>query len=283
MGIGKDTLLEPIRYAVGDGNFKEAGPRDILGRWNYWLKSVVLRINEAHDLGEFDRFKFYDHMKNYIAAPPETLMVDEKYLRQYYILNRCGVVITTNYKMDGIYLPADDRRHYVAWSERAREEQRFAGSYWSDLYDWYGEGGNENVAAFLMQRDISRFDAKAPPPKTEAFWAIADANRAPEEAELADLLDKLDHPNAISLRMLQGVADDIGNGFADWVQDARNRRAIPHRMERCGYAPVRNPDATDGLWKLFGKRQAVYAKRSLPPREQITAARALGQPSQHSQ
>ncbi len=26
MGIGKDTLLEPIRYAVGDGNFKEAGP-----------------------------------------------------------------------------------------------------------------------------------------------------------------------------------------------------------------------------------------------------------------
>ncbi len=169
-------------------------------------------------------------MKNYIAAPPETLMVDEKHLRQYYILNRCGVVITTNYKMDGIYLPADDRRHYVAWSERAREEQRFVGSYWSDLYEWYREGGNENVAAFLMKRDIGRFDAKAPPQKTEAFWAIADANRAPEEAELADLLDKLDHPNAISLRMLQGVADDIGNGFADWVQDVRNRRAIPHRM-----------------------------------------------------
>jgi hypothetical protein len=29
------------------------------------------------------------------------------------------------------------------------------------------------VTAYLLQCDISKFDAKAPPPKTEAFWAIA--------------------------------------------------------------------------------------------------------------
>jgi hypothetical protein len=37
-----------------------------------------LRINEARDLGDFDRFKFYDHMKAYCAAPPDVLRVDEK-------------------------------------------------------------------------------------------------------------------------------------------------------------------------------------------------------------
>src|SRR3954453_9484313 len=34
---------------------------------------VILRISEARDLGEFDRFQFYDHMKSYTASPPDTL------------------------------------------------------------------------------------------------------------------------------------------------------------------------------------------------------------------
>ena len=116
-GIGKDTLLEPVKHAVGHANFQEVSPKQVMGRFNGFLKSVILRVNEARDLGEFDRFKFYDHMKIYTASPPDTLRIDEKNLREYNIFNCCGVVIATNYKTDGIYLPSDDRRHYVAWSE----------------------------------------------------------------------------------------------------------------------------------------------------------------------
>ena len=115
-GIGKDTLLEPVKHAVGPWNFVEVSPQQMLGRFNGFLKSVILRISEARDLGDIDRFAFYDHMKAYTAAPPDVLRVDEKNLREYSILNCCGVVITTNHKQDGIFLPADDRRHYVAWS-----------------------------------------------------------------------------------------------------------------------------------------------------------------------
>ena len=121
-GIGKDTMLEPVKHAIGPWNFQEASPRQVLGRFNGFLKAVILRISEARDLGEFDRFKFYDHMKAYTAAPPDTLRVDEKHLREYAILNVCGVIITTNHKTDGIYLPADDRRHYVAWSDRTKDD-----------------------------------------------------------------------------------------------------------------------------------------------------------------
>jgi hypothetical protein len=42
----------------------------MLGRFNSFAKSVILRINEARDLGEYDRYRFYDHMKAYTAAPP---------------------------------------------------------------------------------------------------------------------------------------------------------------------------------------------------------------------
>jgi len=60
-----------------------------------------------------------------------------------------------------------------------------------------------------------------------------------------------------------------------WLDDRRNRRAIPHRLEKCGYVPVRNPHADDGLWKIAGKRQAVYAKAALPLRDQLAAAAKL--------
>ena len=81
-------------------------------------------MSEARDLGDVNRFQFYDHMKAYTAAPPDVLRVDEKNLREHSVLNCCGVIITTNHKADGIYLPADDRRHYVAWSDLTKDDFR---------------------------------------------------------------------------------------------------------------------------------------------------------------
>jgi Family of unknown function (DUF5906) len=193
-GIGKDTLIEPAKRAVGPWNVFEVSPQHMLGRFNGFVKSVILRVNEARDLGDVDRFAFYDHMKAYTATPPDVLRVDEKNLREYSVLNCCGVVITTNHKSDGIYLPADDRRHFVAWSDLSKDD--FAQDYWTRLWSWYDRGGDRHVAAYLAELDISKFDPKAPPPKTAAFWDIVDASRAPEDAELADVLGRLRNPDA---------------------------------------------------------------------------------------
>ncbi len=275
MGIGKDTILEPVKAAVGPWNFTEASPTQICGPYNAYAKSVILRISEARDLGEVDRYSFYDHTKTLTAAPPDVLTVNEKHIRQYPILNVCGVVITTNYKTDGIYLPADDRRNFCAWSDRTKEDARFAGDYWTDLYRWYHEGGNAAVAAFLRARDISKFDAKAPPPKTPAFWAIVDANRPAEEGELADLLDGMSRPGAFTLRGLQREADRVDSPLHEWLLDRKSRRALPHRLEKCGYVPVRNPDASDGLWRSAGSRQVIYAKVGLTLPEMLADARGM--------
>jgi hypothetical protein len=269
-GIGKDTLLEPVKYAVGPWNFIEVSPQQVLGRFNGFLKSTVLRVSEARDLGQSDRFKFYDHMKAYTAAPPDVLRVDEKNLREHSIFNCCGVIITTNYKADGIYLAADDRRHYVGWSDLTKED--FPPSYWNALWGWYARGGIWHVAAYLAELDISSFDPKAPPSKTQAFWDIVDAHRAPEDAELADVLDRMGNPDATTLNRIESVA----NGeFKIWIMDRKNRRIIPHRLEKCGYVHVRNDGAKDGLWKINGARQVIYAKSTLSIRDRHTAADGL--------
>jgi hypothetical protein len=273
-GIGKDTLLEPVKYAIGPWNFGEVSPVQILGRFNGFLKSVILRVSEARDLGEFDRFRFYDHMKAYTTNPPDTLRVDEKNLREYSIINCCGVIITTNHKTDGIYLPAEDRRHYVAWSNRTKDDFGFRGCYWNDLWSWYASGGIGNVCAYLQQRDLSKFDPKAPPSKTNAFWAIVDAGRAPEQSELADTLERLGNPKAVTLREILNYT--VNTDFGDWLADRKNRRVIPHRLEQCGYVPVRNPDdKRDGQWRINDRRQTVYAQATLSLRDQIVAAQQL--------
>jgi hypothetical protein len=270
-GIGKDTLLAPVRTAVGPWNFQEVAPKVMLGNFNGFAKSVILRVSEARDLGDVNRYMFYDAIKTYAAAPPDVLRVNEKNLREYYVANVCAVIITSNYKSDGLYLPADDRRHYVAWSDLTIAD--FADGYWNSLWGWYGSGGDEDVAAYLSALDISGFDPKAPPAKTPAFWAIVDANRAPEEAELADALDKLGWPDVLTLG---DIMREVGSsGFADWLADRKNRRAIPHRFERCGYAPIRNDAAKDGLWVIRGTRQVVYARTELSMRDRFAAASAL--------
>jgi hypothetical protein len=277
-GIGKDSLLEPVKRAIGPWNFAEVSPQHLLGRFNGFAKSVILRVSEARDLGDVDRFGFYDHMKTYTAAPPDVLRVDEKHLREYAVFNVCGVIITTNHKSDGIYLPADDRRHFVAWSDLSKDD--FAPTYWTNLYAWYDSGGASNVAAYLATLDLSTFDAKAPPPKTEAFWSIVDANRTPEDAELADALDTLGKPDVTTLR---GIASVAADEFKAWLGDRRNSRKVPHRLEECGYVPVRNPSAQDGLWKVGHKRAVIYARKDLTYRDSVTAAEACLSAGQSSQ
>jgi hypothetical protein len=277
-GIGKDTICEPVKYAVGPWNFSEVSPKVICGRFNGYIKSVILRISEARDLGDLNRFEFYEHMKTLTASPPDVLRVDEKHLREYAVLNVCGVVITTNYKTNGIYLPAEDRRHYVAWSDLTKDD--FSAHYFKKIYHWYEhEGGYRHVAAYLRQRDVSDFDPKAAPPKTEAFFDIVDANRSPENAGLSDALERVEMvsegirlPDAVTIDMIAAVADaDTGT----WLRDQKNRRKIPYHLESCGYVPVRNESAKDGLWKIHNKRQAVYGRNDLSPSERMKAARVL--------
>jgi len=52
-------------------------------------------------------------------------------------------------------------------------------------------------------------------------------------------------------------------------------QSIPHRTQSCGYLPIRNDAAKDGMWKIEGKRQAIYARSDLSVADQLQAPRAL--------
>src|SRR5262249_54527601 len=64
-------------------------------------------------------------------------------------------------------------------------------------------------------------------------------------------------------------------GTAEWLTDRKSRRAFPHRLERCGYVFVCNPNAKDGYWLIEGARQPVYARVTLSDVEKFKAATEL--------
>jgi hypothetical protein len=104
-GIGKDAVIEPLKRAIGGWNFKEISPEALLGSFNEYVQSVALRISEIKDLGDIDRFAFYEVTKTLMAAPPDTLRCNPKYVKPYHVMNVTGVIMTSNYKVSGLYLP----------------------------------------------------------------------------------------------------------------------------------------------------------------------------------
>jgi uncharacterized protein DUF5906 len=274
--IGKDTLLEAVVRTVGEWNFQNIKLNHLAGKNNSFLKALIVRLNEARDVGEqgtVDRYRLYDHMKDLLAAPPNTIRVNEKYINEYFILNRSAMVITTNYR-DALYLPPDDRRHYVAFSERRGEE--FPAAFWNEFWGWYEDGGFAHVAALLHQHDLSGFDPKAEPPKTDAFRYMVSADLTSEYSDIADTIDRLkdadgQRPDALTIAELIVVAPEL-----EWLRTLKMRRVMRRRLEDNGYAIVVNPDAkTDNMWAIDGKRQAIYARAELNQTQRLIAARKL--------
>lgn len=272
-GIGKDSYLIPARRAVGPWNFRDVSALRAFEKAhaeNSFLEAVILRINEAHDLGD-KRFSFYERTKDWHAAPPETLMIRDLWIKQHPMINLVNAVITTNHRTDGVYWPPEDRRHYAAWS--ACLPQDFTVEYWNDLHNWLAAEGAEHAARYLATLDIRDFNPKAPPPKTEWWHTVVNANLVPEASGLRDLLDHmavpdvLDDtimllPDAVTPTMLVRSAQRSGDRqLAAWLADAKNRRTIPHRLEQVGYTIYRNPASEDGYWKVGGKRQPVYVRK----------------------
>ena len=291
--IGKDMSLVPARFAVGTWNFRDILLNDLVGKNNDFLCSVIVRVNEARDVGDanrgrIDRYGLHDHMKALMTSPPETHRINRKYIPEYVSLSRAGFITTSNHD-DALYLPANDRRNAVAKSECTRAD--FAPEYFDELTHWYYyEGGINHVVAYLQQYDLSNFNPKLAPPKTEAFWSMVSADRGSDHGELTDAIEALGEqlgkkqgkkpdahgnygfPAALTITMLLTVAPSL-----EWLTDRKTSRAISHRIRRCGYVATLNRNALEsgGLWKITGKRTIIYARVELTPDQRHDAACAL--------
>jgi hypothetical protein len=256
-GIGKDTLLLPLHWAVGAANYRTIKPSELLGTYNPWVATRILQISESRNLGDSDgrvsKYEMYESTKDLCAAPPPTLACVDKYVARIEVANVLRLILTTNHEIDGLYLPPQDRRYYCAWSDAGALPEAESKA----LYAWYAAGGDEAVAYYLSHLDISSFNRAAEPPRTEWWHLLVDEGNPHDANPVADAVEAAGNPAWVTLELLIARG---GTTASSWLANPTNSGTpLSRALSKCGYRKLLNPAEKRGRWKINGKLVRVYA------------------------
>lgn len=264
-GIGKDAAMLPVRSAVGAWNTQGIDPDELFSPYKPWLQTLMLVVDEVRPTkDEFHSSSMYNILKPMIVAPPDTLPLNDKYAKLRYVINVLRVFITTNDWM-AMYIPPEDRRMFIMHSTLKQKWHEAEGkpNYFDDLFRWFEQGGAENVAAWLMQRDISNFNPKAQVEKTVGWEAVANTWGEPEDA-IGLALEALQTPAVVFPAELLRLQFDGQEEVAGMIKSPRK---IGHRMQRSGYIAVKPPNG-ELRWK-FGEGGAAFTSRMVFVRQEV--------------
>lgn len=290
-GIGKDTAMQPLRIGVGEYNAKEIDPDAVTGQYSGHLKAVLLVINEVRPHDEDHKSSnFYNQLKPLLAAPPEMLPMHLKYANVIYVRNLCHVVLTTNEPLT-MYIPKEDRRFCVLTSPLPDPKVHpvFPKDYFNKLWAYLTRGGTNCVIRWLLDRDLSGFDATEPPVMTDGKQAIINSAHQIRRTAVDDLIENyfeywqeycetdvkpiktsgdgdgnFDFKNKPIVIFAKDLYDflDAGSYFDDapLLRKMMAAKNFHFKMDEHGYDMIKNPFAAQWKCKKFRSRAAFVGK-----------------------
>lgn len=257
-GVGKDTLFEPLRAAIGRRYVREIGPPQLTASFNKWLVGCKLVI--VQEMHNFERRATMNLLKPLVAAPPEALSVNLKGVQEFFVPNLLSTVFFTN-ENDALAIQNGDRRYFIAWNDGEPQPKAF----YDEVWDWYRAGGIEQVMRWLLSRDISRFNAKGRAPETEAKDAMRKESRAPLQEWIEDGVEGREHPFDRDLVLVEDILK-LTPEFARYKGQFPSPQKLGKALKRAGGVCLTEKiriDGVDGsrrIWAL--RRVATYAGQS---------------------
>ena len=118
--------------------------------------------------------------------------------------NIISVVLFSNFR-DAMWLGEGDRRFFVYESPM----RPLAEEYYEGLWAWLEGGGSALVFGWLLGRDLSRFNPKAPPPMTAAKREMIEASADPLAAYVRRFLEERMGPARRPLVTLGELLHDL--------------------------------------------------------------------------
>jgi hypothetical protein len=176
-----------------------------------------------------------------IAAPPNTLPLNQKHQKLRHVINVMRVFITTNDWM-AMYIPPEDRRMFIMHSNLEQRWHEAEGNpeYFVRFFHWLENGGIENVAAWLARRDLSKFNPKQQIERTSGWRAVANSWGEPEDA-VSNALEVLGHPDIVFGAEMLHVSFDGKDELANMIKSPRK---MGFRMQKAGYTSM-SPEQGD--------------------------------------
>lgn len=263
--IGKDLALLPVRAAIGMWNSKNIDPDELFSPYKPWLETLMLTVDEVRPTkDEFSASSAYNILKPMIAAPPETLPVNDKYTKLRHIINRVRVFITTNDWMS-MYIPPEDGRMFIMHSALKTGWQTELGmdDYFVRMFGWCEKNGAADVAAWLLERDLSHFNPKGMVNKTQA-WSVISASWGEPEDCVAMALEALGRPTVVFGTELMSKQFDGADEMAGMLKSPRK---IAHRMLKAGYVQV--PPDSGTRWRFGHNGHKVETRYAFVKSEDV--------------
>ena len=262
-GIGKDTMLLPLRWGVGLWNTAEIGPDDIEARFNPYVQAVMLVVNEVRPHNEGHRASgFYNRMKPYLAAPPETLPMEMKQCHIVYVRNVMRVFLTTN-DYQTMHVPEEDRRLFIMHS--FLEPLWTENNYFKAIFNYFKTGGMSAVINWLLSRDLSGFEPGAHPPMTAGKFQVMTSTKMVRRSIIHEAFDAMvgdgPEPDVFFLPDLKNINGEGAPSFDDLdaLIAALRHPSLIHKIQELGYDCCRHPEAKKWRWKrTFEGKQIIF-------------------------
>lgn len=272
-GIGKDTMLHPIRVGVGECNVSEISPDDINSSFNPYVRSVLLIINEVRPQKEdHHASNFYNMLKVYLCGPPLVLPMNLKFQNTVYVKNVCHTVMTTN-ELISLHIPDEDRRLFIMRSKHpkiAANDTEMA-RYFTDVWNYLEDGGTDAVIRWLLRRDLSRFNPNSHAPWTDGKRSVIVQTTESQKTLLDEVFEDMIECNPFwngepptvffPMDMINFMRSPFGAEYKDEQVEAllklMKTKHGARRFEQLGYYPVKNPDDSRGRWQKGGFTSAT--------------------------
>ena len=179
--IGKDTLIQPLITGVGSHNVSQPNAAELKEPYTDYLHQCKLIIFQ--EIENFEKREIENKLKSMLAAPPEVLSIRLFGKGFYDTPNLVSAIFMSNHR-NALKISKSDGRYFALWCDVEKKEN----DYYQKLWQWLEDKGTAAVIKWLLQRDLSNFNCKAPAPRSDYKKQLIELGRSDTEMRLIDLI-----------------------------------------------------------------------------------------------
>jgi len=296
-GVGKDTMVVPVKLAIGTRNCLEAEIPQLHGDFNDAYEKKLLIVSETSQPWR-EAHRLWTRLKQVLAKPPDTLRINPKHLQPYLIPNLGAAILFSN-DLNPIFIEPGDRRLHILNQRHIRQKPA---AYYDALRNWLDAGGADAVASYLHGYPLSDaeklgFKGNAPdsPAKqaliqqnlNPALYAFEEMVRDARSGVLSALTTVSEMVEAIELRAgkrFRPTPQEVGAWLLDMEHKGKGAgrlRRDPNNPSYCGavsskgqtsarlwHLSEKAPDGRD--WSHFSNVELLAMWRGKPPPPRAT-------------
>jgi hypothetical protein len=205
-GTGKSYIGKVLECLLGSYNVSFISSLNLKVRFNTWFKHCCLVV--VNELMIDGKISIMNSLKSYITDSP--IFIEEKGVNIYPQENVSNFLFFSNYK-NAITIERTERRYCVFYSPAEPEQDEVKKKdYFDNLFGWTYENIGK-VYDYLMQRDLTHFNAQGDAPVTEARMELLKSTGGALEHWIAEELELGNKPFNTAITSINIIMDHMPN------------------------------------------------------------------------